>query len=77
MISPNFGNVDISAMKGGPTEGMCGQGRRKHHSEVFNLFNATSLGSPNATITNAANFGRITRIADEPWILQMRLEFFL
>ena len=76
MIGPNFGNVDVAVMKGGSIKGIGEQGRWEHRFEAFNLFNATHLGNPNSTMTNAANFGRITRIADEPRILQMSLKFF-
>jgi hypothetical protein len=40
--------------------------------EIFNLFNATELGLPNANISNAA-FGTITSLAGDPRVMQFAL----
>jgi hypothetical protein len=69
--SDGWENFDISVFRNFPLS-FLGEGRRvEFRAEAFNLFNHPVYGVPNNNISNAALFGRVTGIANQPRQLQL------
>ena len=57
LIGPAFQNVDVNFAKDFPIHERL---RLQFRAEMFNLFNHTNFGNPNATLGNRALLGQIT-----------------
>jgi len=67
---PGSASVDLALFKNIP---IASRLRVQFRAEAFNLFNRTNLGTPNATLSSAANFGKILGAGD-PRVIQLGLK---
>ncbi len=70
---PGRENVDLSVFK----QFRLGEVRQiELRFEAFNAFNHANFGAPAASVTNAATFGQITSVVNDPRQLQMAGKFY-